>query len=177
MTRLAYLHNKIVNPKQAVQRMHIWRNAGLKITFTNGCFDILHQGHVLYLTQAADLGNRLVVGLNSDASVKRQGKPADRPINDQTARAVMLAGLSVVDLVVLFDDTTPYRLIHTLEPDTIAKADDYDAQERNPQSKKYIVGADIMDNIGGKVVTIPSVNGVSTTAIIERILQGTQLKK
>jgi len=169
MTRLENLHNKIVNPKQAVQRMRIWRNTGLKITFTNGCFDILHQGHVLYLTQSADLGNRLIVGLNSDASVKRQGKSTERPINNQEARAIMLAGLSVVDLVVLFDDTTPYRLIQVLEPDIIAKADDYDAQERNPQSKKYIVGADIMDNIGGKVITIPSVSGVSTTAIIDKI--------
>jgi len=168
-TRLENLHNKIVNPKQAIQRMRIWRNAGLKVTFTNGCFDILHQGHVLYLTQAADLGNRLVVGLNSDASVRRQGKIYNRPINNQEARAIMLAGLSVVDIVVLFDDNTPYRLIQTLEPDILAKADDYDAQERNQQAKKYIVGADIMDNIGGKVITIPSVQGVSTTNIIEKI--------
>lgn len=169
MTRLENLQNKIVSLEQAIQRVGIWKNTGLKVTFTNGCFDILHKGHVTYLTQASDLANRLVVGLNSDASVKRQGKSADRPINDQDARAVVLAGLGVVDLVVIFDEDTPFELIRTLQPDIVAKGNDYDADERDSSSKKYIVGADIMDKTGGQVVAIPLVEGFSTTGIIHKI--------
>lgn len=169
MTRLENLQNKIVTLEEAIRRVGIWRHTGLKVAFTNGCFDILHKGHVTYLTQASDLGNRLVVGLNSDASVKRQGKSDERPINDEEARAVVLAGLGVVDLVVIFDEDTPYELIKTLQPDIVAKGSDYDADERDSSSKKYIVGADVMDKKGGKVVAIPLVEGFSTTNIIGKI--------
>lgn len=169
MTRLENLQNKIVTLEEAIRRVGIWHHTGMKVTFTNGCFDILHRGHVTYLTQASDLGNRLVVGLNSDASVKRQGKPNERPINDQDARAIVLAGLGIVDLVVIFDQDTPYELIKTLQPDLIAKGSDYDADERDSSSKKYIVGSDIMDVRGGKVVAIPLVEGFSTTSIIEKL--------
>lgn len=169
MTRQENLQNKIVTIEEAIRRMGIWRNTGLKVTFTNGCFDIIHKGHVAYLTQAADLANRLVVGLNSDASVKRQGKADDRPVNDQDARAVVLAGLSSVDLVILFDEDTPLELIKTLQPDIVAKGSDYDAEERDPSSEKYIVGSDIMDAKGGKVVAIPLLDGFSTTGIINKI--------
>lgn len=171
MTRQENLQNKIVNLEEAIRRIGIWRNTGMKVTFTNGCFDILHKGHVTYLTQAADLGNRLIIGLNSDASVKRQGKADNRPINSEDARALVLASLGVVDLVVLFDDNTPYELINILQPDIIAKGSDYDAAERNPDSKTYIVGADLMDAIGGEVVSIPLVEGFSTTNIITKIKQ------
>lgn len=169
MTRLDNLQNKIVTLEEAIRRVGIWHHTGMKVTFTNGCFDLLHKGHVTYLTQASDLGNRLVVGLNSDASVKRQGKSEERPINDQDARAVVLAGLSVVDLVIIFDEDTPYDLIQTLQPDIVAKGSDYDADERDSSSKKYIVGSDIMDAKGGQVVAIPLVEGFSTTDIIGKI--------
>ena len=168
-TRQENLQNKIVTLEEAIRRRGIWRNTGLKVTFTNGCFDILHRGHVTYLTQAADLANRVIVGLNTDASVKRQGKGTDRPINDEESRAVVLASLGVVDLVVLFDDNTPLELIKALQPDIVAKGADYDAEERNPDSKSYIVGADVMDKTGGKVVAIPLVDGFSTTNLIEKI--------
>lgn len=169
MTRLENLQNKIVTLEEAIRRVGIWHHTGMKVTFTNGCFDILHKGHVTYLTQASDLGNRVVVGLNSDASVKRQGKSDERPINDQDARAAVLAGLSVVDLVIIFDEDTPYELIKTLQPDIVAKGSDYDADERDSSSKKYIVGSDIMDAKGGQVVAIPLVEGFSTTNIIGKI--------
>lgn len=169
MTRQDNLQNKIVSIEEAIRRIEIWRHTGMKIAFTNGCFDILHKGHVTYLTQTSDLANRLIVGLNSDASVKRQGKADDRPINDEDARALVLGSLSVVDLVVIFDENTPLELIKTLQPDLVVKGSDYDADERNPSSNKYIVGADIMDAQGGKVVTIPLVEGFSTTSIIGKI--------
>ena len=130
-----------------------------RLVVTNGCFDLLHKGHVTYLTQAADLGNRLIVGLNTDASVKRQGKDANRPVNDEQARATVLAALSVVDLVVLFDQDTPQELIELLQPNVVAKGADYDPEETNPQAKTYIVGKDIMDRIGGEVAAIPLVEG------------------
>jgi len=168
-TRQENLENKIVTLEEAIRRRGIWLNTGQKVTFTNGCFDILHKGHVTYLAQAADLANRVIVGLNTDASVKRQGKAADRPINDQDARAIVLASLGVVDLVVLFDENTPLELIKALQPDIVAKGADYDANERNPESKTYIVGADVMDQIGGEVIAIPLVDGFSTTNLIEKI--------
>lgn len=169
MTRTESLQNKIVSLEEAMRRINTWKYAGLKVTFTNGCFDILHKGHVTYLTQAADLANRVVVGLNSDNSVKRQGKSDNRPINDQEARAIVLAGLSVVDLVVVFNEETPYELIKTLQPDFVVKGSDYNEDERDKLSKKYIVGADIMDEKGGKVVALPLVEGFSTTSIINKI--------
>ncbi|MCO5259931.1 MAG: adenylyltransferase/cytidyltransferase family protein [Crocinitomicaceae bacterium] len=169
MTRLENLQNKIATIEQARKQLLIWKNAGLKVTFTNGCFDILHKGHVTYLTQAADLANRLVVGLNTDNSVKRQGKSPERPINSEDARATVLAGLSAVDLVVLFDEDTPLELIKDLQPDIVAKGNDYDPIERDKSSKKYIVGADIMDSKGGKVVALPFLEGFSTTSIIKKI--------
>lgn len=169
MTRLENLQNKIVNLEEAKRRMGIWRNAGLKVVFTNGCFDILHKGHVTYLTQASDNGSRLVVGLNTDASVKRQGKGSNRPINDEDARQTVLAGLGVVDLVVLFDQDTPLELIKELLPDVVAKGADYDPEENDTNSKKYIVGKDIMKSIGGDVIAIPLLEGFSTTGIIEKL--------
>jgi len=169
MTRLENLQNKIVSLEEAKRRMGIWRNAGLKVVFTNGCFDILHKGHVTYLTQASEYGNRLVVGLNSDASVKRQGKGPNRPINDEDARRTVLAGLGVVDLVVIFEEDTPYQLIEDLQPDAVAKGADYDPDENDSSSKKYIVGKDIMTKNGGEVIAIPLVEGFSSTGIIEKM--------
>ena len=132
----------------------------MKVVFTNGCFDILHRGHVEYLAKAADLGDILVVGLNTDASVRRL-KGEGRPVNNQEARALVLASLSFVDAVVLFDDDTPYNLIKTLRPDVLVKGADY-----QPEA---IVGYDIVTSYGGTVTTIPLVEGYSTTNFIERL--------
>ncbi len=133
---------------------------GKKIVFTNGCFDIIHRGHIEYLMQAADLGDILIVGLNSDSSVKKI-KGAKRPIQDQTTRSKMLASLSYVSYVILFDDETPYNLIQSVQPDVLVKGGDY-----KPEN---IVGYDIVTKKGGQVITIPFFKGHSTTELINKI--------
>ncbi|HXD92429.1 MAG TPA: D-glycero-beta-D-manno-heptose 1-phosphate adenylyltransferase [Bacteroidia bacterium] len=135
-----------------------------KIIFTNGCFDILHQGHVEYLSKAKDFGNKLIIGLNTDASVKRQNKSPERPINNEQSRAFILAALGIVDAVVLFDENTPYDLIKAVQPDVLVKGADYKAEE--------IVGYDIVKARGGEVVTIELTQGFSTTALINKIIAG-----
>ena len=131
-----------------------------KTVFTNGCFDILHYGHVRYLADAKSMGDILIVGLNSDASTRRL-KGKNRPINTQKDRAEVLSALESVDYVVVFNDDTPYRLIKTLKPDILVKGGDW--------LKKDIVGADIVVSGGGKVLTIPYVKNRSTTNIINKI--------
>lgn len=169
MTRLDYIEQKIVSHEEALKRINTWRLKGQKVGFTNGCFDILHKGHVTYLAQSAEECNRLVVGLNTDASVKRQGKGDDRPVNAEAARAMVLASLGFVDLVVFFDDDTPIDLIQLLVPDVLMKGADYDPEEKDTSSKKYIVGSDVVRNAGGTVKAIPLVEGFSTTSIISKL--------
>jgi rfaE bifunctional protein nucleotidyltransferase chain/domain len=140
-----------------------------KIVFTNGCFDILHKGHVSYLAEAASLGNRLVVALNTDASVKRQGKGDDRPVNNEDARSIVMSALGFVDMVVFFDKDTPIDLIEKLRPDILVKGADYDPEETDKTSKSYIVGSDIVIANGGEVKAIPLIEGYSTTAIISKL--------
>ncbi|EKD29145.1 MAG: RfaE bifunctional protein [uncultured bacterium] len=130
-----------------------------KIVFTNGCFDILHVGHVRYLKQARDLGDKLIVGLNSDSSVKRL-KGNGRPVNREKDRAEVLLALSCVDHVILFDEDTPLELITKLRPNVLVKGGDY--------MKSNIVGAEFVESIGGKVEIIPFYEGYSTTGIIEK---------
>jgi D-beta-D-heptose 7-phosphate kinase/D-beta-D-heptose 1-phosphate adenosyltransferase len=137
--------------------------AGKKIVFTNGCFDILHFGHVDYLRRAASLGDIMVVGVNSDASVRRLKGPC-RPVNGEDDRASLLAALEFVDYVVIFDEDTPYDLIMDLQPDILAKGADYRPEE--------VVGRDLVESRGGSVALIPLVEGKSTTAIIEHITRG-----
>ena len=132
-----------------------------KIVFTNGCFDILHRGHVEYLCHARDLGDYLVLGLNTDESVKRLGKSPERPINTEETRATILAGLECVDAIVLFNEDTPLELITCIQPDVLVKGNDYKAED--------IVGYDIVTNKGGKVITINLVEGFSTTKLIEKM--------
>jgi len=132
-----------------------------KIVFTNGCFDILHRGHVEYLAHARDLGDVLILGLNTDESVKRQGKSPERPINKEDTRAIILASLSCVDAIVLFNEDTPYNLIKLVQPDVLVKGNDYKAED--------IVGYDIVTEAGGKVITIQLVDGFSTTKLIEKM--------
>jgi rfaE bifunctional protein nucleotidyltransferase chain/domain len=130
------------------------------VVFTNGCFDILHRGHVAYLTQARALGDRLIVGINTDASVRRI-KGAGRPVVTQDDRAYVLAALACVDAVTLFDEDTPARLISSLLPDVLVKGGDY--------SPEQVVGRDVVESHGGRLVIIPFVSGRSTTDILDRI--------
>ncbi|HEX7414852.1 MAG TPA: D-glycero-beta-D-manno-heptose 1-phosphate adenylyltransferase [Bacteroidia bacterium] len=132
-----------------------------KIVFTNGCFDILHQGHIDYLSKARDLGGALIIGLNTDASVKRLNKSPERPINKEYSRALVLAALVLVDAVVLFDEDTPYDLIKAIQPDVLVKGADYKAED--------IVGYDIVKAHGGEVTTIELTEGFSTSELINRI--------
>ena len=138
------------------------RNAGQRIVFTNGCFDILHAGHVRYLTAARQEGDLLVVGLNSDQSVKRIKGP-QRPLVSEQQRAEVLAGLWCVDYIVIFDDPDPLRVIQTLQPGVLVKGDDW--------AENQIIGADVVKSDGGRVVRVPVVSGISTSRIIERIVQ------
>lgn len=169
INRTDYLGAKIVSLHEAKQQIEIWKLSSKKVIFTNGCFDILHKGHVTYLAQTAEHGNRLIIGLNTDASVKRQGKGDDRPVNDENARATVLAALSFVDLIVLFDDDTPIDLIRELKPNVLAKGADYDPEEMDSSSEKYIVGSDLVRANGGEVIAIPLVDGFSTTGILDKL--------
>ncbi|MEY4603637.1 MAG: hypothetical protein RIT43_929 [Bacteroidota bacterium] len=169
MRTLDAILNKIVSVEVARATLATWKSEHKKVVFTNGCFDILHQGHVTYLAHAADFGTKLVLGLNSDASVKRQGKGEDRPINDEVSRAILLASLSFIDLVVIFDEDTPLNIISQIRPDILVKGADYDASESDPTSSKYIVGSDIVRGYGGDIKTVPLVEGFSTTSILKRI--------
>lgn len=158
------LRDKQCKREDAARVVAAMQSAGKTVVFTNGCFDILHPGHVDYLCKARDLGDVLVLGLNTDASVRRLGKAPDRPINDEHSRALVLAGLACIDLIVLFDEDTPYDLIHLLKPNVLVKGDDYELTK--------IVGYDIVTGIGGRVVTIPFLQGYSTTGIIQKIISG-----
>ena len=137
-----------------------WKNLGEKVVFSNGCFDILHLGHIDYLEKARNLGSKLIIGLNDDNSVKRL-KGSERPINDENARARMLSALSFVDAVVLFSEDTPKDLITYLIPDILVKGSDYNLSN--------IVGADIVLANGGEVKTIDLVEGYSTTNLIQKL--------
>jgi len=142
--------------------MDVWKYMGLKIVFTNGCFDIIHYGHIDYLARAASLGGKLIIGLNTDASVSKLKGP-NRPIQDQQSRALILAAMQFVDAVILFDEETPQELISFLIPDILVKGSDYRIEQ--------IVGADVVLNNGGKVETMDFVAGYSTSNIIEKIKQ------
>jgi len=169
MNRLEFIQDKILSVENAKKRIQTWKLKGDKIVFTNGCFDILHQGHVTYLAQSAAKGNRMVIGLNTDVSVKRQGKGDDRPVNNQDSRAILIAALGFVDAVVFFDKDTPLDLIKDIEPSVLAKGADYDPDETDENSKKYIVGSKEVKNNGGEVFAIPLIEGFSTTSIIEKL--------
>ena len=169
MNHLQILMDKIVSEKELVESLADLREQGKKVVFTNGCFDILHKGHVTYLAKAADLGGVLVVGLNSDASVRRQGKGDDRPINEFDARALVIASLNFVDFVLFFDEDTPLRLIELVRPDVLVKGGDYDPLEEDKSVKKYIVGREVVLGGGGLVKTINLVDGFSTTSILNKL--------
>ena len=148
-----------------------WKANGEKVVFTNGVFDILHIGHVHYLNQAKAQGQRLIVGLNADSSVKRLGKGDDRPINPEEARAGVLNGLKAIDAVVVFDEDTPLNLITALLPDVLVKGGDYDPNETDESKKTYMVGSKEVRANGGTVVAIPLVEGFSTTSILRKMMK------
>jgi len=150
----------IVDRKQIAEFCGQLRNEGKKLVFTNGCFDIIHAGHVYYLTEAKKLGDVLIVGLNTDDSVRRL-KGHLRPINAEQDRAVVLNALKPVDYVVMFDEDTPIELIKQVRPDFLVKGADYE--------RKNIVGADFVESYGGRVATIEFVEGKSTTNIINKM--------
>jgi D-beta-D-heptose 7-phosphate kinase/D-beta-D-heptose 1-phosphate adenosyltransferase len=153
-----------LKPRRELSTLLAARRAkGERIVFTNGCFDLMHVGHVRYLQSARKLGDLLVVGVNTDASVRALSKGAGRPIVPEAQRAEVVAALACVDYVVLFDEPDPGRLIAELQPDVLVKGGDWPADK--------IVGREIVEARGGTVKTIPLVPGVSTTALIERILK------
>ena len=154
------IERKIMTIDQAKYMMNAWKVTGKKVSFTNGCFDILHLGHLFSIGQAAKEADYLIVGLNSDASVKRLKGP-ERPINSTESRALVIANLVMVDAVVVFEEDTPYELITALLPDVLVKGGDYTIDT--------IVGAKEVIENGGKVIINPIVEGFSTTNIIEKI--------
>lgn len=157
---LSSISQKIATWDQACLQVQNWQAAAEQIVFTNGCFDLIHYGHIAYLAAARALGDRLIVGLNSAASVRRM-KGQHRPINDELTRQFTLASFEFVDLVVIFEEDTPHELIKCLLPDVLVKGGDY-----NPEN---IVGADVVLAKGGKVLTLPFVDGYSTTKLEEKI--------
>lgn len=169
MSNYQQILSKLHTIADMAKQIEKWKMAGNRVVFTNGCFDILHKGHVTYLAQAADFGTKLVIGINADESVRRLGKGDDRPINSEDARALLIASLGFVDGVVVFNDDTPIRLIEQLQPDILVKGADYDADETDPTSKKYIVGRETVMLFGGIVKTVPLVAGFSTTGILNKI--------
>lgn len=146
-----------------------WQSEGQKVVLTNGVFDILHVGHVAVLEAAAAQGDKLVVAVNADASVKHLGKGDARPYNHEEDRAKLLAALRCVDAVVLFEEDTPLKVVQVLRPDVLVKGGDYDPQITDPTDVQYIVGSAEVRASGGSVVAVPLVPGRSTTTLVERI--------
>lgn len=158
MKQIEQIQNKIVSREQLVECLK--SRGDQRVVFTNGCFDLVHRGHVDYLSRARDLGDLLILGLNSDSSVRRLKGPS-RPIVDEKSRALLLAAFQFIDYVVLFEEDTPYELIKAAQPDILVKGGDYKPEE--------IVGYDIVKQRGGQVVTIDFVPGFSTTNIVEKL--------
>ena len=160
MENLQILKDKIVSFEQLPALLNQWELKEEKIVFTNGCFDILHQGHIDYLAKASDLGTKLIVGVNSDSSVRTLNKGTNRPLQDEESRAMIIAALHVVDKVIIFDDSTPLNLIEQVKPKVLVKGSDY--------SIKEIVGHEVVLENGGEVIPIDFLPGHSTSSIINR---------
>jgi rfaE bifunctional protein nucleotidyltransferase chain/domain len=160
MSQFNTLKNKIFSLENLKIQVPKWKAKGEKVVFTNGCFDIIHPGHIEVLARTADLGTKLIIGLNSDSSIQRL-KGKNRPIIQEQSRAILLASFSFVDAVVLFSEDTPIDLISTLLPDVLAKGGDYKIET--------IVGHKVVQENGGQVILVPFVDGFSSTTIIEKI--------
>ena len=158
--KLNKLKAKIFNIEDLSEIINEWRLNGDKIVFTNGCFDLIHLGHLEILARSADLGDKLVVAINSDMSIKKI-KGNSRPIIEEDSRAKQLAAIEFVDAVILFNEDTPYDLINVLKPDVLTKGGDY--------KKNDVIGKELMSKKAGEVVIIPLTQGYSTTSILEKI--------
>jgi len=156
------INSKIIDRNNLQQLIEKWRLSNEKIVFTNGCFDIIHRGHIDYLSKSAALGTKLIIGLNTDASVRKL-KGDTRPIQDEQSRQIILSAFQFVDAVILFDEETPYELINAVQPDILVKGSDYKPEE--------IVGFDIVKAKNGEVITIDYLPGFSTSAIEKKIKQ------
>ena len=154
------IQQKIIPVGEKLLSLPLWKEQKEQIVFTNGCFDIIHRGHVDYLARAASLGSKLIIGLNTDGSVRRI-KGNSRPVTDEYSRAFVLAAFAFVDAIILFDEDTPYKLIQSIQPDILVKGSDYKEND--------IVGADIVKAKGGKIITMDFVPGFSTSLIIEKL--------
>ena len=162
------IKQKFYSEKNIGEQIMAWKTEGLSIVFTNGVFDIIHRGHIDYLYKASLKGDKLIIGLNSDGSVKRLGKGDGRPYNFEENRAYLLAAFGFVDAVVVFDEDTPIELIRLIKPDVLVKGGDYDALALKGD-KQYIVGSDIVKSYQGVVEVIPFLKGFSTTSLVEKI--------
>lgn len=160
------ISQKIQSLEQATILVNSWKDRGESVVFTNGCFDLLHYGHVQYLADARELGDRLVVGLNASESVSRLKGP-HRPINDERTRAHILAAMSMVDLVVIFGEETPIELVRALMPDFLVKGGDWKPEQ--------IVGSDMVLAAGGEVRSLPFAAGYSTTNLEQKIIENHRL--
>ena len=160
MSHLKKIQNKIFSLANLTPKVDEWKKSGEKIVFTNGCFDLIHRGHIEVLAQSAHLGDKLIIGLNSDSSIKNL-KGKYRPIIDENSRALLLAAISFVDAVILFSEETPLNLINNLKPDILAKGGDYEINT--------IIGNEIVRKNGGEVVLVPFIDGFSSTNIIDKI--------
>lgn len=157
-----HIKSKILSEDNLNILINEWREKNQKIVFTNGCFDLLHLGHIDYLAKAKDLGDKLIIGVNTDDSVRRL-KGVYRPLQDENSRLHILAALEFVDAVILFNEDTPYELIKKIQPDVLVKGADYKIED--------IVGYDIVTSRGGSVKTIEYLEGYSTTSIEQKILK------
>lgn len=162
MKNLNSIKSKIYTLSELVEQSKVWRNNGEKIVFTNGCFDLVHRGHIEVLANTADLGDKLIIGLNSDSSIQNL-KGKNRPIIDENSRAILLASLQFIDAIVLFSEDTPCHLIETILPDILAKGGDYKLEE--------ITGHELVLQNGGEVILVPFIDGFSTTNIVNKIKQ------
>ena len=162
MTNFQNIKSKIYSLTDLVEKLKMWRKSGEKIVFTNGCFDLVHRGHVEMLANTADLGDRLVIGLNTDISIKNL-KGENRPVVDEYSRSILLASLQFTDAIVLFSENTPQKIIETIIPDVLAKGGDYNLEE--------IVGYDVVTQNGGDVIRVPFIDGYSTSNLIHKIKQ------
>jgi D-beta-D-heptose 7-phosphate kinase/D-beta-D-heptose 1-phosphate adenosyltransferase len=159
---MPFMDSKILSQEELMRAIDLKRQAGARIVLTNGCFDLLHVGHTRYLQAARKLGDVLVVGVNTDRSVRSLKKGSARPIVPDSQRAEVLAALGCVDYVVLFDESDPQALIRAVQPDVLVKGGDW--------KPEHIVGRDIVEGRGGSVLAIPLVPGISTTALVQKIL-------
>ena len=157
---LKKINNKIFDLQLLMKNIEKWRGEKKKIVFTNGCFDLIHLGHIEVLARSSDLGDKLIIGVNSDLSIKKL-KGENRPIIEESSRIRQLSALEFVDAVVLFDEDTPLKLIETIKPDVITKGGDYTA--------KNVVGKEVVSQKNGEVVIIPLTQGYSTTSILNKI--------